>query len=445
MLYENLSVNEKGHLEIAGLDAVELAKNFGTPLYVFDEGLIRENCRRFKNELSNLYESSGVIYAGKAFMTMNMAKIIKEEGLFLDVVSGGELYTAIKANFPANRIYFHGNNKSYQELKMAIQYGVGRIVVDNFYEIELINDICKKARKTVDILLRITPGIEAHTHDYIKTGQIDSKFGFGLENGHALMAVKTAIKMKTLNLVGLHCHIGSQIFDTEPFKDAGYIMMELLKVIKNEFNYEIEELDFGGGFGIRYTKNDNPLPIREYLKALTHSVKEKAEEYGLNLPKVLIEPGRAIVGPAGVTLYTVGAIKNIPGVRKYVSVDGGMSDNIRPALYNAKYEAVIANKASKQAEEVVSIAGKCCESGDMLIWDIELPRVEPGDILAVFSTGAYHYSMSSNYNMLPRPAVVFIKDKKARLIVKRETYEDLIRNEIFEDNTKTVSFFEQSI
>jgi len=445
MLYENLSVNEKGHLEIAGLDAVELARNFGTPLYVFDEGLIRENCRRFKNELSNLYESSGVIYAGKAFMTMNMVKIIEEEGLFLDVVSGGELYTAIKANFPSNRIYFHGNNKSYQELKMAIQYGVGRIVVDNFYEIELINDICKKVRKTVDILLRITPGIEAHTHDYIKTGQIDSKFGFGLENGHALMAVKTAIKMKTLNLVGLHCHIGSQIFDTEPFKDAGYIMMELLKVIKNEFNYEIEELDFGGGFGIRYTKNDNPLPIREYLKALTHSVKEKAEEYGLNLPKVLIEPGRAIVGPAGVTLYTVGAIKNIPGVRKYVSVDGGMSDNIRPALYNAKYEAVIANKASKQAEEVVSIAGKCCESGDMLIWDIELPRVEPGDILAVFSTGAYHYSMSSNYNMLPRPAVVFIKDKKARLIVKRETYEDLIRNEIFEDNTKTVSFFEQSI
>ncbi|MGB9976227.1 diaminopimelate decarboxylase [Thermovenabulum sp.] len=445
MLHENLSINEKGHLEIAGVDAVELANTFGTPLYVFDEGLIRENCRKFKKELANIYENSGVIYAGKAFMTMNMAKIVEEEGLYLDVVSGGELYTALKANFPASRIFFHGNNKSYQELKMAIQYGVGRIVVDNFYEIELINDICKKMKKTVDILLRITPGIEAHTHDYIKTGQIDSKFGFGLENGHALMAVKTAVKMKTVNLIGLHCHIGSQIFETQPFKDAGIIMMELVKTIKDEFNYEIEELDFGGGFGIKYTKDDKPLPVKEYLEALVLSVREKAEEFGLKLPKLLIEPGRAIVGPAGVTLYTIGAIKNIPGIRKYVSVDGGMSDNIRPALYNAKYEAVIANKASKPLEEVVSIAGKCCESGDMLIWDINLPKVEPGDILAVFSTGAYHHSMSSNYNMLPRPAVVFINNKKARLVVKRETYEDLIKNELFEDKGKTVSFFEHTV
>ncbi|NLZ53079.1 MAG: diaminopimelate decarboxylase, partial [Thermoanaerobacteraceae bacterium] len=414
-------------------------KEFGTPLYVMDENRVRDNCRSYLNSMRSLHENSEVIYAGKAFLTMEMCRIIQEEGLCLDVVSGGELYTAIKAQFPAIKIYFHGNNKSYDELKMAVEYGVGRIIVDNFYELELLRDLTKKYPGTkIKILLRLTPGIEAHTHDYIKTGQLDSKFGFGMENGHAMMAVESALSIKGLRLMGFHCHIGSQIFDDEPFKDAAKIMIKFAKTVSEKYGYNTREIDFGGGFGIKYRESDKPLPIKEYIKALVTSVKENCHKYGLPIPKLSIEPGRAIVGEAGTTLYTIGAIKNIPGVRKYVSVDGGMSDNIRPALYGAKYSAVIANKANKPNEEKVSIAGKCCESGDMLIWDIELPKIEPGDILAVFSTGAYHYSMASNYNMIPKPAVVFVKDNTARLVVRRQTYEDLLSNEVCLPQTKKV-------
>jgi diaminopimelate decarboxylase len=390
--------------------------------------------------LSKLHKNSEVIYAGKAFLTMGMCKIIEEEDLSLDVVSGGELYTAISAEFPAKRIYFHGNNKSYEELRMAVKYGVGRIIVDNFYELEMLKDLAKKQRSKIKILLRITPGIEAHTHDYIKTGQLDSKFGFGLENGHAVMAVEHALSSKGIKLMGFHCHIGSQIFEREPFNMAAEVMLKFARDIHESFGIETSEIDFGGGFGIKYTDDDRPLSVENYLETLVDSVKLWSEKLNIRVPKILIEPGRAIVGAAGTTLYTVGSIKNIPGVRKYISVDGGMSDNIRPALYGAKYSAMIANKAGNPPEEKVSVAGKCCESGDMLIWDIELPRVVPGDILAIFCTGAYHYTMSSNYNMLPRPAVVFVKDGSAQLMVQRETYEDLLRNEVFKTNKKSVSF-----
>lgn len=439
MLHKNLTVNKKGHLEISGCDAVELANKYGTPLYVMDESLIRENCRIYKNELHSLHPDSGVIYAAKAFITMSMCKIVKEEGLFLDVVSGGELYTAIKAGFPLERVYFHGNNKSYEELKMALEHRVGHIVVDNFYELEMLNNLTRKLKRKVNVLLRITPGIEAHTHDYIKTGQIDSKFGFSLENGMAMAAVEEALNIKGVKLVGFHCHIGSQIFEAEPFALTAEVMMKFVNSVKEQYGFETSQLDFGGGFGIKYTEDDKPLHPREYLKALVESVKKWANELNVTVPRIMIEPGRAIVGPAGVTLYTIGAIKDIPNVRKYVCVDGGMSDNIRPALYGAKYTAIIANKANKPPKEVVSIAGKCCESGDMLIWDIKLPEVESGDILAVLSTGAYHYSMASNYNMIPRPAIVFVKEGVSWLSVKRETYEDLLKNEISEEEEKVAS------
>lgn len=441
MLYGTARINARNHLEIGGCDTVDLAKEFGTPLYLMDEDFIRDNCRLYKENLQQLHKSSEVIYAGKAFLTIGMCKIIEEEGLSLDVVSGGELFTAIRAGFPGDRIYFHGNNKSLEELKMALDYGVGRIVVDNFYELEMLRDLTKKHPNKIKVLLRITPGIEAHTHDYVKTGQLDSKFGFGLENGHAIMAVERVLSIKSLKLMGFHCHIGSQIFETEPFKAAAEVMLTFAKEIQTRLGYETAEVDFGGGFGIKYVEEDKPLSIKTYLDTLVKSVKSYSKNLNIKVPKILIEPGRAIVGEAGTTLYTIGSIKNIPGIRKYVSVDGGMSDNIRPALYGAKYSAILANKANDDNEEKVSIAGKCCESGDMLIWDIDLPRVTPGDILAVFSTGAYHYTMSSNYNMLPRPAVVFCKDGNANLMVRRQTYEDLLLYEEFEPfNKKSISF-----
>jgi diaminopimelate decarboxylase len=440
MFYGTCRINELNHLEIGGCDTIELVKEFGTPLYVMDENHIRENCRLYINNLRKLHENSEVIYAGKAFLTMEMCKLIEEEGLGLDVVSGGELYTAIKSGFPAKKIYFHGNNKSYAELEMAVEYGVGRIIVDNFYELELLRDIAKKYQgKKIKIMLRLTPGIEAHTHDYIKTGQLDSKFGFGMENGHALMAVENALSIKGFKLTGFHCHIGSQIFEQEPFKDAAEVMIQFAKTVNKKYEFKTKEIDFGGGFGIKYTEKDKPLAVKDYITILVESVKESCKKHDISIPKILIEPGRAIVGEAGTTLYTIGAIKNIPGVRKYVSVDGGMSDNIRPALYGAQYMALIANKANCPKEETVSIAGKCCESGDMLIWDIDLPKIAPGDILAVFSTGAYHYSMASNYNMIPKPAVVFVKNKAARIVVRRQTYEDLINNEVFSPHSKHIS------
>lgn len=420
-------VNKQGNLEIGGVDAVDLASKYGTPLYVYDVSLIRERARGFKQTFEKQGMQAQVAYASKAFSSIAMVQLAEEEGLSLDVVSGGELYTAILAGFPAERIHFHGNNKSSEELNMALEHEIGCIVVDNFYELELLKTICQEKNKKIKILLRVTPGIEAHTHDYILTGQEDSKFGFDLQNGQAEEALKEALQSKYLDVLGLHCHIGSQIFETTGFLLATKKIFEKMNQWKKEFSYEAKVLNLGGGFGIRYTKEDEPIPPAQYVNEIIVEVKKWIEDYSMKMPEIWIEPGRSLVGDAGITLYRVGSHKEVPNVRKYLAVDGGMSDNIRPSLYQAKYEAVLANKPLEIASETVSIAGKCCESGDMLIWDLPLPEQGQNDILAVFCTGAYGYSMANNYNRIPRPPVVFVEKGEDRLVIKRETYEDLVR------------------
>lgn len=428
---ESLNINEQGHLTIGGCDTVMLAKQYGTPLYVLDEGKIEENCKAYLGSFKAHYSSKGLpMYASKALCCKELCRIMKRLGMGLDVVSGGELYTALSVDFPPEKIHFHGNNKTPDEIKYALKAGVGKIVVDNFSELDFIENTCKRLGTTANISLRIKPGIDAHTHDFIKTGQIDSKFGFAVENNEAMEVIKKAISCEAIKLKELHCHIGSQIFDIDPFVHAAEVMMDFIKEIKDKLNYTIEELNLGGGFGIRYVESDNPTNYDNYIKAVSDAVYKKSEEYGLNVPFIYIEPGRSIVGDAGITLYTVGGIKNIPNVRTYVSVDGGMSDNIRYALYGAEYTALIANKANEAAEQIVTIAGKCCESGDLIQENTKLQNVEIGDTLAVLSTGAYNYSMASNYNRIPRPAIVMVKDGKSRIIVKRETYADLTVNDI---------------
>ena len=430
-----MRINSQGHLEIGNVDTVDLVKDFGTPLWVIDEQGFRKNCRDIKQAFSRLGESM-VIYASKTLCTTAICKIVAQEGLGLDVVSGGELYTAIKAGFPVEKIYFHGNNKSREETIMAVEAGIGRIIVDNFYELKLLDEICKELGKKQDILLRITPGVEAHTHEYIKTGQIDSKFGFTLPDGQAMDGVKEAISLENVRLVGLHCHIGSQIFAVQSFQHATSIMMDFIAEIKKSSGYEIVELDMGGGFGIYYYPGDEPPAAEDWANAVMLTVESKAKELGLTTPMVIVEPGRSIAGPAGVTLYTAGSVKEVKGIRKYLAVDGGMGDNPRPALYGSKYTAIIANRANENPVEKISIAGKCCESGDMLIWDADLPIVAAGDIIAVFATGAYNYPMSSNYNRRPRPAMVLVNNGSAELILKRESYEDLIRNDLIPDRLR---------
>lgn len=428
---DSLYVNNKNHLTIGGYDTVELAKKYGTPLYVMDEDLIRKTCRTYKNAIDKHYNSNGmVLYASKAFSCMHMCKLIADEGLGLDVVSGGELYTAIKAGMPADKIYFHGNNKTEEELKMAVENNVGRIVVDNVFELGLLNSISQEAGKVSKILFRIKPGIDAHTHEFVMTGQIDSKFGVALETGEAMDIVKKASELKNIEVVGAHCHIGSQIFDLPPFEQAAKVMLEFMADVRDALGIEMNELNLGGGYGIKYLPDHDPIEYDEYILAVSRIVKEVCKKRSFKLPFVLMEPGRSIVGPAGITLYTVGAVKNIPNIRTYVSVDGGMTDNPRYILYGSEYDAVIANKANMTGEDVITIAGKCCESGDILIKDIKMPSVEVGDTLAVLATGAYNYSMASNYNRIPRPPVVMISGGKDKLIVKRESYEDIIKNDI---------------
>lgn len=421
---------EGNDLVIGGIKASDLAKAYGTPLYVMDEQLLLDKCRGYIRGFKVKENNNRVAFAGKAFLTLEMCKLINEEGLYLDVVSGGELYTAYKANFPMEKIYFHGNNKTLEEIEFGIKLGVGRFIVDNIEEIIKINEIAESYDKKQDIYLRLTPGIEAHTHDYIKTGQIDSKFGFAPVGNIIMDAVKKSLELDNINLVGLHCHIGSQIFEKEPFKDAAEVMLNYIYDIKQETGHYIDELDLGGGFGIYYSEGDKPKKIEEYCNVILDSVEKKCEALGIKKPILTIEPGRSVVANAGITLYTVGTIKDIPGVRKYLSVDGGMTDNIRPALYGAKYEALIANKASEPMTDKVTIAGKCCESGDILIQDIQIQKAKSGDILAILSTGAYGFSMASGYNKITRPAVVFVRNGEARLVVKRQSYEDLIKEEV---------------
>lgn len=428
---KNLAVNEKGHLTIGGLDTVDLAKEYGTPLYVMDEDLIRENCRSFKQSIDRYYGGKGLVcYASKVFCCKEMYRIMMREDMGLDVVSAGELYTAASVGFPMEKVCFHGNNKTDEELSMALEKNVGRIVVDNIFELERLNRLACECGAKANIMFRIKPGIDAHTHDFVRTGQIDSKFGFALETGEALEAVKKAISLENIELLGLHCHIGSQIFDIDPFVLAAEVMMNFISQIRDELGYEIKELDLGGGFGIKYTDADSPVPYDNYMEKVSEKVKAVCSEKNLKLPFILIEPGRSIAGPAGITLYTVGGIKHIPNIRTYVSVDGGMGDNPRYALYKSKYDFVNALRASEPRNEAVTVAGKCCESGDLLGEGAPIQPTKEGDIIAVLATGAYNYSMSSNYNRIPKPPVVMVKDGTSRIIVKRETLDDIIRNDI---------------
>lgn len=430
---KTLRVNEKGHLEIGGADCVDLAEKFGTPLYVFDEDYIRRMMRVYRDTIRRVYDGNGlVLYASKAFCCEAMYRIADEEEIGADVVSGGELYTALEAGFPASRIYMHGNNKQEYELEEAIDAGVGCIVADAATEIDEIDRIAGEKGVVQNILLRINPGVEAHTHAYIQTAKTDSKFGFSVADGTAAEMADYALFKTHVRLRGFHCHIGSQIFEKQSFVLAAEKCMDFAAEMKARNGFVTEELNLGGGFGIWYADGDRKIPpegYAEYLEALISAVIGKAEQKGLKRPFLLIEPGRSIVGEAGITLYRVGAIKEIPGVRKYVSVDGGMFDNPRYALYQAKYTPVLVSRANAEPEETVSIAGKCCESGDLICADVRLPKAKTGELLAVLSTGAYNYSMAMNYNRNLIPPCVLVRDGKAAYIVKPQSYADLTRND----------------
>ena len=430
----NLSINSENHLVIGQHDTVELAKKFGTPLYVLDEDLMRDNCRAYKNAIDTYYDGHGlVLFASKALCTMYTGRLVAEEGLGADVVSGGELYTLYKAGFPMEKVFFHGNNKTPDEIELALNCGVGHIVVDNKYELELLNRIANEKNVNQRILFRIKPGIDAHTHDFVKTGQIDSKFGVALENGEAYEIHKLALSMSNIQIDGVHCHIGSQIFDVEPFCEAAKVMIGFIADLYDKLGIKVKILNLGGGFGIKYTATDDPIAPSEYIHKVTNVVKELAQEKGIDLPFLVFEPGRSIVASAGITLYTVGCVKEIENVRTYVSIDGGMCDNPRYILYGSKYTAVLANNASAEPVAPITIAGKCCESGDLIQEHVMMPQIHVGDTLAVLATGAYNYSMSSNYNRIPRPPIVAVSGNEAKIIVKRETYDDLIKNDVLEE------------
>ena len=432
MLFGTQKIDSKGHLNIGGCDAIELAERFGTPLYVMDEALVRQNCRDYLNAFKSRYQESVIAFAGKAFLTTAMCRIAQQEGMSLDVASAGEIYTALKAGFPMERLYFHGNNKSGAELRMALDNGVGRIVVDNMQELELLNSM---ADRKADILLRLTPGIDPHTHRLIRTGQADTKFGLNIKDGSAMSAVRRALECPGITLRGIHCHVGSQLLDTEAHEAAVRIMVEFARQVLDETGVTLEEINTGGGLGIRYVEGQQPPTIDQFAETITSAFISALKEFDLtHQPKLIQEPGRSIVGAAGTTLYTVGTIKKVliteePGYRVYVAVDGGMSDNPRPLLYDAVYEALVANRANVAASQVVTISGKHCET-DTLILDAKIAEVEPGDILAVQCTGAYNFSMASNYNRVTRPAVVLVADGKADIIVERENLDDLVRHDV---------------
>lgn len=423
----NMPVNEQGHLLIGGCDAMLLVREYGTPLYVLDEQIIRSACRAYKQAMAEVYPSGHVLYAGKALLTVGMCRIIHDEGLGLDVVSGGELYTAVAAGFPAERIYFHGNNKSDAELEMAVDARVGRIVVDNVGELERLEAVARRAGRAVDVLLRITPGVEAHTHSYVQTGQLDSKFGIPVAHEAALSAAKRVADSSWLRLQGYHCHIGSQIIDLHPYEIAVHLMLEFMARAQHETGIVARELNVGGGLGIRYFDESHVPDPAEFVRRIASRVIARAEAEKVPLPELVLEPGRSIVGRAGTTLYTIGFVKRIPGVRAYAMIDGGMGDNPRVALYQTRHRAVIANKMREPLTDVVTIAGKYCETGDVLIENLTVPALQVGDVLAVSETGAYNYSMASNYNRLPRPAMVLVHNGRHELLVARETYADIVR------------------
>ena len=419
------AVNERGHLSLGGCDVESLADEFGTPLYVFDEATLRGMCRSFVGEFTSRYANTRVLYASKAYVNPALARLVNEEGLGLDVVSGGELAVAVAAGVPMSDVYFHGNNKSPEELEMAVDAGIGRVVVDSFYELGVLDAIAGARGRTQDIMLRLSPGIDPHTHAKTTTGILDSKFGFSIETGDAEEAIRQALAARRLDLVGIHFHLGSPIFELEPYSIAVDTVLTYLAPFRSE-GLDLREFSPGGGFAIGYVREQGPPPISSYAEVITSALKARAADLGFGEPLLTIEPGRSIVGRAGVALYRVGGIKDIPTVRKYVSLDGGMGDNIRPALYESRYEAVTANRMHAEPEEQVTLAGKYCESGDILVKDITMPRLETGDLVAIPASGAYAPSMASNYNLNPRPAVVLVQDGRARVIRRRETYEDMM-------------------
>ncbi len=426
MLHPSYGINEKGHLTFAGIDALMLAKDFGTPAYFMDEEHIRHMCRIYKTAFSESFGGrSTPVYAGKAFCCKEIYRIMAEEGLSADCVSPGELYTADAVGFPMGQIYFHGNNKTDRDLKYAVTLGVGHIVVDSPDELRSLSRIAGKEGVTQKILLRITPGIDPHTHRKVITGNVDSKFGSAIVTGQAEKIVAEALQTPNILLDGLHCHVGSQIFDIAPFADAAEIMLHFLAKLAKEYGYKANILNIGGGFGVRYTEDDPEIDYAENIRALGKIINETCARLSLEKPTILMEPGRSIVAASGITLYTVGSVKEIPGFHNYVSVDGGMPDNPRYALYQSRYTIVNANKADAPAEYLCTVGGRCCESGDLLAEDVRVAKPQRGDILAVLVTGAYNYSMASHYNRLPKPPVIMIKDKVARYIVRRETFADV--------------------
>lgn len=430
-LYGTMKKNKKGILEIGEIGVDKLVDEFDTPLIVLDEKEVRDKIDQYIEGLSSYPGDSKVLYASKAFANRTLYRLFEEKGISLDVVSGGELYTALKADFPANEIFFHGNNKLPSEIELALKNNIGGFIVDNFPEAKLLNELAEKYDKNVEVMIRLTPGIAAHTHDFMVTGKVDSKFGVGIKNDDAEKLVELiSNRYKNLELKGIHAHIGSQIYKKESFLKLIEIMVKFMSDMKDKNNITMTKLDLGGGLGIPHTEDDPLVPIKKYVKEMVKKVLKETNNYNYPLPELLLEPGRSIIGTAGTTLYEIGMIKDIKNVKKYITINGGMSDNIRPSLYGAEYDAFLANKMNAENEEEVSIAGKCCETGDILIKDIKLPESQKGDILAVTCTGAYTYALSNNYNGIPRPAIVLVNQGKANLIVERESYEDLINHDV---------------
>ncbi|MGC9319906.1 MAG: diaminopimelate decarboxylase [Armatimonadota bacterium] len=423
-----LRTNDCGHLVVGGCDVVELAHKHGTPLYLYDEQRIRERCREYRLQFGERYPDVEIAYAAKAALTTGLARLMDQEDLALDVASAGELYTALQADFPPDRIKMHGNYKSNQEYRMALEAGVGRVVVDSLIELRQLQAWAHKMGKVVDILIRVRPGIHTHTHELIQTGQVDSKFGLGIFAGEAHRGVRMALELENLRLRGVHCHVGSQLLETDCFEHTVDQMVQFMARLRDDLGFECEDLDLGGGLGIRYTELDHPPTVAELAEAICPRLRERLAAHDLPEPRLILEPGRSIVGEAGVTVYTIGVVKEIPDLRTYISVDGGLSDNPRPALYDAVYEAVVANRADEEPTQWVRVAGKHCET-DTLIDDAHIAEAEPGDLLAVFATGAYNYAMASNYNRFTRPAVVLCCDGNDELLVERETLADLVSHD----------------
>ncbi len=431
MLHSNLGINEKNHLTLAGVDTVELAEQYGTPLFLMDEDRIRRNMRTYIDSMQEFMGgTSGPLLASKACCFKRLYEIAREEGMRTDIVSPGELYTANAAGFPMENAYFHGNNKTDADIEYAVSLGLGHFIADNREELDAISRIAGEKEVSCNVILRLTPGIDPHTQAKISTGKVDSKFGSAIETGQAMEIVKYALSLPNITLEGFHCHIGSQIFEYSSFSDAAEIMLKFIRDVRDECGYTVKTLNLGGGFGVRYVEGDPEIDYRENIRGLAGELKAMCRDFGMEMPEILMEPGRSIVADSGVTLYTVGSVKTITGYKSYVSIDGGMTDNPRYALYESDYTALIANKAGDEPDFIATIAGRCCESGDLIQEDVPLVRPERGDKLAVLVTGAYNFSMASNYNRLPRPPVVMVKDGGSYVAVRRETYEDLCRNDI---------------